>query len=110
MDNHLQYYVQFLRALANEERLGILEIIENQGQITVSEVEKKFFMEQSTASHHMNILKKADIVESRKAGRNIFYTIKEEHLNTFYQEFLENLHKKAQAKDTSTSSVSNIKQ
>lgn len=107
MDNHLQEYVQFLRALANEERLGILETIENQGQITVSEVEKKFFMEQSTASHHMNILKKADIVESRKSGRNIFYTIKEHRLNTFYQEFLENLHKKTQQKETITN-ITNI--
>ena len=101
MDTHLQSYVQFLRALANEERLGILETIENQGQITVSEVEKKFFMEQSTASHHMNILKKADIVEARKSGRNIFYTIKEAHLNTFYQEFLEKLHQKTQEKELS---------
>lgn len=101
MDNHLQHYVQFLRALASEERLGILETIENQGQITVSEVEKKFFMEQSTASHHMNILKKADIVEARKSGRNIFYTIKKARLNTFYGEFLENLHKKAQEKELS---------
>lgn len=99
MDNHLQNYVQFLRALANEERLGILETIENQGQITVSEVEKKFFMEQSTASHHMNILRKADIVESRKSGRNIFYTIKEDRLSTFYQEFLENLRKRTQEKE-----------
>lgn len=91
-------YVKFLRALASEERLGILEELEMHGEINASEVEKKFFMEQSTASHHLNILYKAGIIEPRKNGRNIFYHIKENSLQDFYSRFLKALEEKQTAK------------
>ena len=93
-------YVKFLRALASEERLSILEELESKGEINATEVEKKFFMEQSTASHHLNILYKAGIIEPRKTGRNIFYHIKENSLQDFYGRFLTALEEKQQAKVT----------
>ena len=93
-------YVKFLRALASEERLGILEQLEMHGEINATEVEKKFFMEQSTASHHLNILYKAGIIEPRKTGRNIFYHIKENSLQDFYGRFLNALEERQFAKVT----------
>ncbi len=91
-------YVNFLRALASEERLSILETIENEGEVSVNEIQKRFFMEQSTASHHLNILKKATILECRKKGRNMLYHINENSLDKTYQEFMKKLHEKQQEK------------
>jgi ArsR family transcriptional regulator len=99
-------YVRFLRALASEERIAILEELENKGKINASEVEKKFYMEQSTASHHLNILKKANILDCQKQGRNIFYHLKEEVLDSFYRQFLEELRKKQEQKLTAKTPVS----
>ncbi|GBR76435.1 transcriptional regulator ArsR family [Candidatus Termititenax persephonae] len=93
-----QSYVRFLRALASEERLAILEDLERNGEINASKVENKFFMEQSTASHHLNVLYKAGIIEPRKTGRNIFYRLREDSLQNFYGDFLQALKKKEQAK------------
>lgn len=87
-------YVKFLRALGSEERMSILEDIEQNGEISASDVENKFFMEQSTASHHLNILKRANILFSRRAGRHIYYNINESHLDNFYKEFTKNLREK----------------
>jgi ArsR family transcriptional regulator len=91
-------YVKFLRALASEERLAILEDLEENGEINASKVENKFFMEQSTASHHLNVLFKAGIIEPRKTGRNIYYRLNKNTLQSFYGEFLTALEQKKQAK------------
>ena len=99
MDENTQKYVKFLRALGSEERLAILEEIETKGQINCTEVEKKFFMEESTASHHLNILKKADILESKKAGRNIYYSIKDHFMEDFYKDFTNRLNAKKAEKE-----------
>jgi ArsR family transcriptional regulator len=87
-------YVNILRALASPERLSILEAIEQDGELTVSEVQKRLYMEQSTASHHLNLMKKASILNCHKEGRNIFYGIDENYLKNFYQDFLKKLHEK----------------
>lgn len=91
-------YVNFLRALASEERLSILEAIEHEGEVSVNEIQKKFFMEQSTASHHLNILKKATILKCRKQGRNMFYHVNEKSLNETYKEFIQKLREKQKEK------------
>ena len=89
MDN----YVKFLRALGSPERLSILELLEGQ-ELSASEIEKNFFMEQCTASHHLNTLKRAGVVETRKDGRNVFYKVNDEFVSTFYQDFLKHLQTK----------------
>lgn len=98
MENNLIDYVKILRALASPERISILEEMEQTGELTVTQVQNKFFMEQSTASHHLNILKKASILDCRKDGRNMFYHINENYLKDFYQEFLKKLHEKQMEK------------
>jgi len=94
-------YVKFLRALASIERLGIIEELENKGEINATEVEEKFFMEQSTASHHLNVLHKAGIIVPRRDGRNIFYHLNKDSLQGFYGRFLQALEEKKQLKEAS---------
>jgi DNA-binding transcriptional ArsR family regulator len=94
----LKEYVKFLRALGSEERLNILEAIEERGAMTVTEVEKMFFMEQSTASHHLNMMKKSNILRSRKEGRFVYYEPNNEYLDTFYRGLISSLNEKAAKK------------
>ncbi len=68
-------YIKFFRALANEERIEIIKLLKKNGEMAAQEVEKHFYLEQSTTSHHLNTLKRAGITKSRKEGRNIFYSV-----------------------------------
>jgi DNA-binding transcriptional ArsR family regulator len=88
--NKLEDYVNFLRALASPERLNILEALERHEMCT-SDIEQKFFMEQSTASHHLTTLLKAQIVTSHKDGRRVFYRVNEDFLNKYYKKFIRTL-------------------
>ena len=56
------------------------------------DVEKHFFLEQSTTSHHLNTLRRAGITKSRKKGRNVYYSINYESfissIDIFKSEFI----------------------
>ena len=68
-------YIKFFKALANEERIEIIKLLKKNGEMFAQDIEKHFYLEQSTTSHHLNMLKKAGITESRKDGRKVFYSI-----------------------------------
>ncbi len=73
-------FVPFFKALSNEERFQILRLLQTGGELSAQAIEKHFFMEQSTTSHHLGILRKAGLVHTRKNGRNIYYSITPETL------------------------------
>ena len=80
-------YVDFFRALANEERLEIVKLLIQNKELAAQEVEKHFYLEQSTTSHHLNTLKRVNILKSRKEGRNIFYSLDEDKFKMSWKTF-----------------------
>ncbi len=64
-----------LRALNHKLRQQILSTIEKEGNITVTELYVKLRLEQAVASQHLAILRKANIVETKRDGRFIFYSV-----------------------------------
>jgi len=88
VDEIKQEYIKIFRALANEERLEIILKLYTEGELCASDIEKSFFMEQSTTSHHLNYLKNVGVLESRKQGRNVYYKVNTENLTFLYDKFL----------------------
>lgn len=86
-------YIKFFRALANEERIEIVKLLKKNDEMAAQEVEKHFYLEQSTTSHHLNMLKRAGITKSRKDGRNIYYSIDEDEFNKTWNKFSDVIHK-----------------
>jgi len=90
--------VQIFRALANEERLEILRLLKATKELKAQDVQKHFFLEQSTTSHHLNMLVKAGITATRKSGRNVYHRLNRENLAVFLKIFeVEMLAQKSQA-------------
>jgi DNA-binding transcriptional ArsR family regulator len=69
-----------LRALNHKLRQQILKTIDEHKRITVTELYVKLRLEQSVASQHLAILRKADIVKTVREGKFIFYTINEDRI------------------------------
>ncbi len=74
-------YIDLFKALANEDRLKIIQLLIKNEEMCAQDVEKHFFLEQSTTSHHLNTLRRAGITQCRKKGRHVYYSIN-------YQSFL----------------------
>jgi DNA-binding transcriptional ArsR family regulator len=66
-----------LRALNHKLRQQIIATIHDHKRITVTELYVKLRLEQSVASQHLAILRKAEIVSTVREGKFIFYAINE---------------------------------
>jgi len=64
--------INFLRMLADPTRLRLLLLLE-QEELSVAELQQILGMGQSRISSHLAQLKRAGVVEDRRAGKNVYY-------------------------------------
>ena len=83
--------VQILKALGDENRIRILNILKD-GQLCVCEIEHILGITQSNASRHLNKLSTLRIVVYEKKAQWIYYKLNKETLEQFpfIKELLEN--------------------
>lgn len=65
-----------LKAMAHPIRFSIVGLLEDGKKLTVTEIHKKLGIEQSTASHHLVILKDRGVLSSKREGKNTWYSLK----------------------------------
>lgn len=68
---------EILHILSDSNRLQILRILAEQGELCARDVLAFFPITQPTLSHHMNILLDNKMIQARKSGRWVFYRISE---------------------------------
>lgn len=74
-----------LRALNHKLRQQFIKTINEYGRITVTELYVKLRLEQSVASQHLAILRRAGVVSTIREGKFIFYTINEDRVEQIKQ-------------------------
>ena len=68
-----------LRAIAHPMRIAIIDLL-NEKQLSVTEIYENLNIEQASASHHLNILKTKGVLSSKRDGKKIFYSLKNQTL------------------------------
>ncbi len=63
-----------LQAVADPTRRKILEILKKK-DLTAGEIKDNFYLTFPTLSHHLNVLKNAGLVSSRKNGQEVIYSL-----------------------------------
>lgn len=71
-----------LKAIAHPVRILIVGCLEEGQKKTVTEIHTQLGLEQSTASHHLGILKDRGVLSSKREGKNTWYFLKHENLKT----------------------------
>ena len=69
-----------LRAINHKLRQQILKLINQKDKITVTEIYVKLRLEQSVASQHLAILRKAGFVTTIRDGKFIYYSVNHQRL------------------------------
>lgn len=64
-----------LRALNHKLRQQILRMLDEKKKLTVTEIYVQLRLEQSVASQHLAILRRAGIVKTEREGKFIYYII-----------------------------------
>ncbi|PDM40783.1 autorepressor SdpR family transcription factor [Geobacillus sp. LYN3] len=62
------------KALADPTRRDILNLLKNR-DLTAGEIADHFRISKPSISHHLNLLKQADLVHAEKEGQYIYYSI-----------------------------------
>ncbi|MGB1017924.1 MAG: ArsR/SmtB family transcription factor [Chitinophagales bacterium] len=67
-----------LRAINNPLRQKIINLVNSNKDIIVSEIYKKLKIEQSVASQHLGILRNTNFLNARRDGKRIHYSVNED--------------------------------
>lgn len=82
--------VSRIKTLANEDRLLLLCQL-SQGEMCVSELEALLDIHQPTLSQQLGVLRQEGVVQTRREGKHIFYTLSDpcmiDLLRVLYQHF-----------------------
>jgi DNA-binding transcriptional ArsR family regulator len=70
-----------IKAISHPMRLAILGYLGEGKSMSVTEIHKLLQIEQSTASHHLGILKDKGILASTRKGKNTLYYLKRKNLS-----------------------------
>ncbi len=65
-----------LRAMAHPMRIAIIDLLNSNPKMSVTEIYEKLNIEQASASHHLNILKNKGVLVSKREGKKIYYSLK----------------------------------
>jgi DNA-binding transcriptional ArsR family regulator len=88
---NLKKAAMVLRAINHKLRQQVLKLIDENGKMTVTEIYVKLRLEQSVASQHLAILRKAGFVKTERDGKFIYYAVNTERLeelNKFVKELV----------------------
>ena len=70
-----------MKAISHPMRLAILNYLSKEKELNVTEIHRLLHIEQSTASHHLGILKDKGILASRRQGKSTLYYLKRQNLS-----------------------------
>jgi len=75
-----------LQALTDPKRREILQML-GEGDMTAGEIGARFNISAPSVSHHLSVLKNADLVSAARSGQTIVYSLN----STVVQEFLQEI-------------------
>lgn len=75
-DSLRRFKADIFQALAHPTRIAILEILSH-GELSAGALIEKLGMEQANVSQHLAVLRAKQLVSNRKAGNQVFYSVRD---------------------------------
>ena len=82
-DQNILLLADFLRIISEENRLKIICFLQKKNERCVCEIQNFLALPQNLISHHLKVLRNFDLLNYRKDGLKVFYSINHEELNKF---------------------------
>lgn len=90
MRNENRFYEKAMSAVADPCRMTILREIAKKGTLRCTDVVSLTGLSQPTCSHHIKLLSQSELIDCRKQGRNIFFTLNKTNfkkLGNYFERF-----------------------
>jgi ArsR family transcriptional regulator len=76
LDSLRRFKAEFFQALAHPTRIAIVELLRD-GELSAGALIERLGVEQANASQHLTVLRAKHIVVNRKAGNQVFYSVRD---------------------------------
>lgn len=81
---------ELFKVFGDSTRIKILSVLSG-GELCVCDISTAVGMTSSAVSHQLKILKNADLVQFRREGKTVFYSLADGHVNTILKQGLEHV-------------------
>src|SRR5665213_130424 len=75
-DSLRRFKADIFQALAHPTRIAIIELL-GDGELSAGDLMEKLGMEQANISQHLAVLRAKQLVVNRKAGNQVFYSVRD---------------------------------
>jgi DNA-binding transcriptional ArsR family regulator len=75
-DSLRRFKAEFFQALAHPTRIAIVELLRD-GELSAGTLIERLGVEQANASQHLTVLRSKHILVNRKAGNQVFYSLRD---------------------------------
>ena len=75
-DSLRQFKANIFQALAHPTRIAIVEVLRD-GELPAGTIIERLGLEQANASQHFSILRAKQVVNNRKEGNQVFYSVRD---------------------------------
>jgi len=89
-DNELYDLADFFKVLGDGTRAKILCALDAH-EMCVCDLAALLGMTKSAISHQLGALRQANLVKNRRDGKNVFYTLADEHVQAIFEKGLEHI-------------------
>ena len=81
---------ELFKGFADPTRVHILYLLAD-GELCVSDIAEQVELSQSAISHQLRILKQMQLIKFRREGKNILYSLADDHVKTILEMGLEHV-------------------
>lgn len=90
MFNKADEMAAFYKVIGDKTRVKILYVLVD-GELCVQEIAEKLDMTHSAISHQLSKLRKYRLIKSRREGKEIYYSLDDEHVLEIFKLTLQHL-------------------
>lgn len=93
-DTEVLYAVSdFFKVMCDSTRMRVMAALDS-GEMCVCDLSALLDMTKSAISHQLKVLKDAHLVKSRREGKNVYYSLKDEHVKLIIEMGIEHIKEK----------------
>ena len=87
----LSHIAELFKGFADPTRVHILCLLLTKEELCVTDIAEKVEVSQSAISHQLRLLKQMHLIKSRREGKNMHYSLADDHVRTILQMGLEHV-------------------
>ena len=82
---------EMFKVLGDQTRIKLLSLLVAEDEMCVCDIAETLHMQQSAISHQLRVLRNARLVKYRKAGKEAFYSLDDDHVVKLMSQGLEHV-------------------